>query len=125
MDTQLDPAHCGAWDNAAGPAGEVCSAGMCALTCGGGSTLCTDKCVTTASDPAHCGMCNNACATATNAVSVCVAGACKFVCNATFADCNVVAADGCEIDLSADVNNCGLCGNMCPAMQTCTAGACS
>lgn len=38
---------------------------------------------------------------------------CTFVCDEGFADCNADPADGCEVDLSVDLNNCGACGTVC------------
>ena len=40
---------------------EVCSAGVCGLSCVGGTTDCGGLCVDTDNDPAHCGGCDNAC----------------------------------------------------------------
>ncbi len=68
------------------------------------------------------------CPTRANAVSSCTGGACRFSCGVGFADCNGVAADGCEIGTSTSVGNCGLCGHSCSAplnaTATCSAGAC-
>ena len=43
-------------------------------------------------------------------------------CNAGFANCNGNAADGCEVNLQTDVNNCGTCAHKC--LMACVAGAC-
>ena len=60
----------------------------------------------------------------------CQNGACVGgpICSAGFADCDAVASNGCEVDISTDVNNCGSCGNVCSvpnATAVCTAGSCS
>ncbi len=118
VDTQTSRDHCGACGKACA-AGEVCSAGACSLSCGGGTVKCTSGgssvCSTLASDPLHCGACGNACPARANAASVCASGTCSFACNAGYADCNAVAGDGCEAKLAGDVSNCGKCGNVSPA----------
>src|SRR5690554_4222980 len=38
---------------------------------------------------------------------------CTFVCDAGFDDCNGDLSDGCEVDLSASIENCGACGTVC------------
>ena len=49
-------------------------------------------------------------------------------CLAGTADCNANAADGCEVDLQSDVNNCGMCGTVCEGgggvPPTCALGKC-
>jgi hypothetical protein len=46
-----------------------------------------------------------------------------LVCSAGTADCNGIASDGCETDLTSDFANCGACGTSC-GTASCTAGAC-
>jgi hypothetical protein len=50
-----------------------------------------------------------------NAVTTCSsAGACTIAaCKAGYIDCNKSDSDGCEVDVSVDVANCGLCGTVC------------
>lgn len=45
-------------------------------------------------------------------------------CAPGFANCNGVDADGCEINLMTDPQNCGTCGNTCPVGTTCSDGGC-
>lgn len=45
-------------------------------------------------------------------------------CDAGFADCDGVAANGCEANLRSDAGSCGACGVSCGAGGTCTAGVC-
>src|SRR5262249_6099288 len=59
----------------------------------------------------------------------CVAGACKIVtCSAGRGDCNGNYADGCELDITSDAQNCGECGRGCKSYGTttlhCSNGVC-
>ena len=61
-----------------------------------------------------------------NATAACHHGACVIVsCDHGFADCDMLAANGCEATLDSDDHNCGACGVACPAHQTCHVGACT
>ncbi len=112
-------------DGATGDASKVDVADV--PSCPAGSTLCDGACVDTRSSLAHCGACGAACAP-TGAVGACVMGACTVAsCNAGLADCNTMAADGCEVDLNMSAANCGRCGSACTfanATGACTAGTC-
>lgn len=46
-----------------------------------------------------------------------------LMCTKPMADCDGLAANGCETNLSSDANNCGQCGFKCGG-GTCTSGAC-
>ncbi|MDP3279135.1 MAG: hypothetical protein Q8Q09_28340, partial [Deltaproteobacteria bacterium] len=108
-------------------AGQVCSMGVCTLSCSAGQTNCSDSCVSLPSDPSHCGACGTVCGPYANAIASCGASTCIMTCNAGFADCNAMRGDGCEINQNTDVNNCGRCGNRCSfpnATAGCGAGAC-
>ncbi len=114
VDTDHDPAHCGACGNACA-AGQVCSAGACGLTCGGGTTDCSGACVDTDHDPAHCGACDNACATG----EVCSAGTCGVACLGGTTMCG----SSC-VDTDNDPAHCGACDDACAAGEVCSAGTC-
>ena len=68
---------------------------------------------TTTTTTGGCTM-NNQCPPAANATGACQAGMCTIVCNAGFANCDLINANGCEVDLSNNPNNCGGCGAACP-----------
>lgn len=106
-----DPDHCGT-DNSctycARPTGAtpVCSNNTCGIACG---TLknCGD----------HCAACCAAadCTGFPGATGVCGAnGTCSFgACKPGFGDCNNNKADGCEVNLTTSVDNCGACARKC------------
>ena len=60
----------------------------------------------------NCGVCGNACPSPPNSRSVCMSGVCSFKCNSGFADCDKIAANGCEVNLGTNSANCGHCGNV-------------
>lgn len=113
-----------------------CTAGLCGIgSCNAPFRDCNnavaDGCeVNTAGDVNNCGACGNKCPTPANAASAsCSAGACKFTCLPGFADCDGNPANGCEVNLNADVNNCGACTNKCGLTpntvgSSCSAGTC-
>ncbi len=78
-------------------------------------------------DPLNCGGCKAACALA-NSTSTCVDGKCAVgTCKAPFEDCNKIAADGCEADLTSGVKSCGSCDVDCTKPNTtasCAGGTC-
>ena len=107
--------HCGACDNAC-EAGEVCSAGTCATSCGGGLTECEGICEDLQTDRANCGECGNACASG----QVCVDGACELSCAEGQEIC-----DGVCTDTQSSFESCGSCGNECGDGQVCSLGTCA
>ncbi|HWA71689.1 MAG TPA: hypothetical protein VG937_05135 [Polyangiaceae bacterium] len=110
-----------------------CRAGVCSVVCAAGTAECDDdpstECETNPkTDPLHCGECGHRC-TLAHALSACSAGSCTVSeCVGPFADCDGLAENGCETNLSNDPEQCGQCGKVCVALggaPLCADGACS
>ncbi len=81
----------------------------------------------------HCGGCNLPCALP-NASEMCTPnlitglGVCLLgSCDAGFENCDLTAANGCEVNTDTDVNNCGNCFSPCAfdnAAESCSGGSC-
>lgn len=127
--TATDPTACGAACTVCpvptGGTATCSAAGVCGTTCPAGNHLCAGKCVAD-TDATACGAMCTVCPIPANSTASCTAatGTCASACSAGFADCDKVAANGCEINLTNDVANCGMCGKACVAPQTCVASAC-
>ena len=105
-----DPTHCGGCTTA-------CTAGTSPACCGG---ACTDE----SSDPANCNACGSACTAAPdNGAAACIGNACSFTCSGALTACPSVDPAAC-VDATSDNNNCGSCGNVCPAGLTCANSSC-
>ncbi|MBL8916930.1 MAG: hypothetical protein JNM17_39870 [Archangium sp.] len=76
----------------------------------------------------NCGMCGRACSAPNVSVPACIAGSCRIqFCAANFVDCNLQFNDGCEVNTTSNINNCGACGNLCSfpnATPVCSASSC-
>ena len=134
--TTASASHCGACSTvcAIASATASCVSSVCGIaTCNAGYGNCdglaSNGCETdTNATATACGGCGMACST-NNISRACAGGACTGVCAAGFADCDAnTRSNGCETPTSADLNNCGACGNVCPARAnaslSCAAGAC-
>ncbi|MBI4701568.1 MAG: hypothetical protein HY744_10470 [Deltaproteobacteria bacterium] len=138
VDLATDVAHCGACEIACPdiahgkPAcvGFACGIGSCDANyadCFGGSS---DGCETPLlTDLANCGACGAACASIDHGTRTCKSGSCEIAsCDPGYDDCNKKLPDGCEINLAADLANCGACNNACPvpahAAAACKGGVC-
>jgi hypothetical protein len=70
----------------------------------------------------------NACGTPPNGAAACILGACRLAqCNVGFADCDGNPSNGCEVNTTSDISNCGACNVVCTATNgsaACANGAC-
>jgi hypothetical protein len=137
-DLRTDANNCGTCGNlcVAANGTAYCNDTMCAIqSCNPGYDDCSggyaDGCETNLNtNAAHCGGCGTPC-TIDNGQPLCDVGECTVKsCNANYDDCNGLASDGCEINLSMNQTNCGMCGNNCTtafanASGTCSASTCS
>jgi hypothetical protein len=135
INLQTDVSNCGACGVTCNLANATvaCVSGVCSIVnCNTGFANCNgivaDGCeVNLNTTVNNCGSCGNTCSFP-NATAGCTGGTCVVVsCNTGFANCNGIAADGCEINLTTSVTNCGSCGNTCSfpnAFASCTGGTC-
>lgn len=96
-----------------------------ASTCGM-DTECNGTCIDTKRDTSNCGACGKVCQPPANMLPTCSVGHCSGICAPGFADCDNDVANGCEISIATDPNNCGGCGERraCQPQQTCVDGRC-
>lgn len=96
--------------------------------CAAPTMLCGGRCIDTSSDVRNCGTCGTTCPSGSGAITTCTMGACGLMCAPDFANCNMMAGDGCEVDTRTDTMNCGRCGTTCTggahATAACTMGTC-
>ena len=132
-----DPLNCGKCGNACAP-GELCSAGICAVTCSESLTQCCGKCVDITSNGNHCGGCDPECPEAlvvptqvcANGHQACDASspfcsscACANETKCTQNDQKTVCGVSC-VDTQTDPAHCGNCMTACGPGEKCSAGTC-
>jgi hypothetical protein len=75
----------------------------------------------------NCGQCGKVCSN-NHGTPGCASGNCSIACSSGWGNCDGNILNGCEKDVTNDVNNCGGCNNVCPvrpnARPTCAGGAC-
>jgi hypothetical protein len=80
--------------------------------------------INVSTDPSNCGGCGLIC-NLPHATSGCANGNCTILaCTSGWANCNGIAEDGCEVDVTSDLNNCGACNNVCTGGKTCVNSSC-
>ncbi len=121
-DVATDVANCGSCGNACA-AGQVCSGGSCAASCGSPYTSCVDAgyCADTLIDPSNCGGCGVVCPPT---APLCSGGSCSASCAAPYGPCPQGAPAYCA-DIASDPLNCGGCGTRCPENADCVGGQCA
>ena len=139
--TSSDPAACGTCGNTCSASNAVpgCQNGVCGISsCSTGFIDCdmnpSNGCETANNTTTNCGTCGNTCPAGPNSTAVCnPMGDCGIVCAAGYADCDHNASDGCEVNTTNNVGNCGACMNVCVlpnatpacAASTCVIAACN
>ncbi len=121
-----DQNNCGVCGNACAPDKPCVNVGTTyQCGCDNGGIACYGRCYDPMNDDFNCGSCGTFCPRSdgtplkTNTYLGCVGGQCGNVkCNKDTADCDQDSETGCETSL-ADRNNCGACGNVCPAGRDC------
>jgi hypothetical protein len=126
INTRTDATNCGECGTVCDlpHANAECSAGTCQITtdgCDEGYADCNglpeDGCeVNLEQDKLNCGVCNKVCPEI-NGAPFCAAGLCEITCTKGFDDCDDKRDNGCEKDVSKDVNNCGECAKKCTAQS--------
>jgi hypothetical protein len=112
----------------------VCTNGACAIgSCNAGYADCdglaSNGCeVNINTDINNCNGCGASfkCSTAGGTAS-CTSGACGIVCDSSHANCDTNIANGCEVNIKTDINNCNACGTKCSTAggtPSCTNGVC-
>ncbi|MFO0572041.1 MAG: hypothetical protein U0263_40840 [Polyangiaceae bacterium] len=102
----------------------TCSAGQCAVgSCNGGFGDCdqnpSNGCETSLGVSDHCASCTDVCS-APVGTTACVGGACKVTaCPSDRADCDGLAGNGCEADLTTSAT-CASCSTLCAPGLPCT-----
>ncbi|MDO9021346.1 MAG: MopE-related protein [Deltaproteobacteria bacterium] len=123
FDVQTSASNCGACGNVC-PVGTRCFGGTCSGSCPGTQVDCSGACADFQTDIRHCGRCHNNCPWNPHATPTCTAATCGQTCDSGFGDCDANAANGCELDLRSDPNNCGACGRRCGVGVACSVGTC-
>jgi len=107
--------------------------GSCQYTCNAGyanvdGSLSNGCEVNLKTDANNCGTVGNICSSSGGSAS-CSNGTCNLTCFPGRANCDGKASNGCEVNTTSDVGNCGACGSTCGiesnATSMCSASICS
>jgi hypothetical protein len=135
-------------DASVSPMPRTCAVGQIAVATGAYAWRCANlctaagtadcggtSCTNTTNNVNNCGACGTVCPAPTNGTAACVSSVCTVgSCNSGWGNCDSNAANGCEANLTSNVNNCGACGTVCPAPANgaaaclgsiCTIGTCN
>ena len=136
VDLRADAAHCGRCDIRCDTPNGVgsCTAGVCGIArCNAGFDNCDmsvlNGCESNLqTDTLNCGRCATRCVVP-NGAGVCAMGVCGVgACDTGYANCDMMAANGCEVNTNTDRTNCGRCANVCPTPTSgttvCRTGTC-
>lgn len=128
INLNTDPNNCGTCNNKCNQ-NAYCSNGNCFCNTNyyNCNSLWSDGCeINISSDPYHCGDCYTNCYNLSQVSSAsCNYGQCVInSCNTPYGNCDGYVSNGCEINLSNDVNNCGICGRRCGQNAQCVNGNC-
>ena len=135
VDTAANVNNCGTCGNACSSnnGAPSCSGGSCSIQCAAGFGNCdanvTNGCeAATTNNVNACGGCGSVCAVQ-NGSPACSGTQCVVAsCTAPFKDCDGQYGNGCEINSSNNIANCGTCGKTCSnanGTTACVGGACS
>ncbi len=128
VNLNTDSVNCGTCGNKCNQ-NAYCTSGTCFCNtnyynCNG---LWSDGCeINISNDPYHCGDCNTNCYNLSQVSSAtCNYGQCVINnCNSPYGNCDGYISNGCEANLSNDLNNCGVCNKRCGQNAQCVNGNC-
>lgn len=143
-DTSKDSANCGGCRRACQTDGahvmsNSCRDGQCDAVCSGSFLTCDNDThngceADSSTDPDNCGGCGTVCSRASSAHVLdnsCLGGVCVPDCDGSFADCDELGSNGCEVDTAVTRSHCGGCGIACDqgsaanvVTNACESGSC-